>query len=190
MASYCPNIKCFDCNEYGHVAADCPDRIPPSGTPACHRKHHSSTRHLTRSTSRHHHKERHRFSRSRSQSCTHRYRSHSCNNSHRSHSRSYHRHPHRRTSHHQHSITYHYQCNTPHRRSFHTEALPLIPETAADIDHILHTDLVEQHLLNLHPALTIQTQHIRIGNIKESPLVTPSLTTTVLMMYPVILMMI
>ena len=22
----------FDCNEYGHVAADCPDKIPPSGT--------------------------------------------------------------------------------------------------------------------------------------------------------------
>ena len=98
MAHYCPNIRCFDCSEYGHVAVDCPDKIPPSGTPACHRKHHSSTRHWTRSTSRYHHKERHRFSRSISQSHTHRYLSHSCNSSQISHSRSYHRCPHRSTS--------------------------------------------------------------------------------------------
>ena len=26
-----------------HVAADCPDRIPPSGTPACQKRHCSST---------------------------------------------------------------------------------------------------------------------------------------------------
>ena len=72
----------------------------------------------------------------------------------------------------------------------HTEALPLIPETAADLDHTLHTDLVEQHHINLHPALIIESQHIRIRNIEESPLMTPSLTTTVLMIHPVILMMI
>ena len=35
MARYCPHIRCFDCDNYGHVAADCPDKIPPSGTPAC-----------------------------------------------------------------------------------------------------------------------------------------------------------
>ena len=34
MAGYCPHIKCFDCNNYGHIAVDCPDKIPPSGTPA------------------------------------------------------------------------------------------------------------------------------------------------------------
>ena len=51
MACLSPNIRCFNCNEYGHVAADCPDRIPPSGTPAHHKKHHSSMRHQTRSTS-------------------------------------------------------------------------------------------------------------------------------------------
>ena len=72
----------------------------------------------------------------------------------------------------------------------HTDALLLIPETTADLNHIPHTDLVDQHLLNLHPALTIQGQYIRIRNIEESPLMTPSLTTTVLMMHPVILMMI
>ena len=37
MACYCPHIRCFDCNKYGHVAMDCPDKIPPSGTQACHR---------------------------------------------------------------------------------------------------------------------------------------------------------
>ena len=32
MACYCSHIRCFDCNKYGHVAADCPDKIPLSGT--------------------------------------------------------------------------------------------------------------------------------------------------------------
>ena len=72
----------------------------------------------------------------------------------------------------------------------HIEVPPLIPEITADLDHVLHTDPVEQHLLNLHPVLTKQHQNIRIGNIKESQLMTPSVTTTVWMMQPVILMMI
>ena len=55
----------------------------------------------------------------------------------------------------------------------HIEVTQLIPEIATDLDHILHTDTVEQHLLNLHPVLTKQHQNIRIGNIKESPLMTP-----------------
>ena len=100
MACHCPHIQCFDCNEYGHVAADCPDKIPPSDTPACHKRHHSHTRLCTRSTSRHCHWDRHRFSTSRSQSHTCGYQSHSHNDSHRSCSRSYHRCPHRSTSHH------------------------------------------------------------------------------------------
>ena len=72
----------------------------------------------------------------------------------------------------------------------HIEVPQLIPETAADLDHILHTDPVEWHLLNLHPVLAKQYENIRIGNIKESPLMTPSLTTTAWMMHPVIPMMI
>ena len=80
----CPNVSCFECDKYGHLATDCPDRIPPSGTHACHKRQH--TRHHTRSTSRHHHRNRHRYSRSRSQSHSHRYQSNSHNNSCRSHS--------------------------------------------------------------------------------------------------------
>ena len=33
MAHYCPHIWCNDCDNYRHVAMDCPDKIPPSGTP-------------------------------------------------------------------------------------------------------------------------------------------------------------
>ena len=33
MALYCPHIRCFDCDDYGHVTADCPDKIPPSVLP-------------------------------------------------------------------------------------------------------------------------------------------------------------
>ena len=37
MACYCPHIQCYDCDNYGYVAMDCLDKIPPSGTLACHR---------------------------------------------------------------------------------------------------------------------------------------------------------
>ena len=52
MACYCPHIRCFDCNKCDHVATDCPDKIPLSGTPACHRSN-TTSRH-DRSSSRHH----------------------------------------------------------------------------------------------------------------------------------------
>ena len=107
IACHCPNIRCFDCDEYGHIAADCPDRIPPSGTPVHHKRHHSNTRHHTRSISRHHHRDRHMYNRSRSQSHSHRYHSHSHSNLHRSHSRSYHRCSCRSTSCYHHSSTCH-----------------------------------------------------------------------------------
>ena len=32
MACYCPHIWCYDCDNYGHVAMDCLDKIPLSGT--------------------------------------------------------------------------------------------------------------------------------------------------------------
>ena len=117
IAHHCPNIRCFECDEYNHIAADCPDKIPPSGMPACHKRHHSNTRHHTRSTSRHHHKDQHRYNRSRSQSHSCRYHSHSGNNSHRSCSRSCNRCPHRSISCHCPSSTYCYHHETPHRKS-------------------------------------------------------------------------
>ena len=43
IACNCPYVHCFEYHEYGHIAVDCLDRIPPSGTPACHRRWH--TRH-------------------------------------------------------------------------------------------------------------------------------------------------
>ena len=71
ITNNCPNVLCFECNEYCHIAADCPDRIPPSDTPAQQWRLH--TRHHTKSTSRHHHWDRHRHSRLRSQSYSHGY---------------------------------------------------------------------------------------------------------------------
>ena len=91
IAHHCPNVHCFECEEYGHIVVDCPHWIPPSGTPAHHHRQDSNTRHCTRSTSRHHHQDRYRNSRSRSQSHPHRYCSHSHQDSHRGHSRSHHR---------------------------------------------------------------------------------------------------
>ena len=134
--SHCPNVCCCECDEYGHIAADCPDRIPPSGTPVCHKRHHSHTRHQNRSTSQHH-RDRHRHSRSRSQAHSHRYQSHSHNNSHRSHSRSHHR----CTSRHCHSSTYHYHHDTPHWRSSSHKKLSTHSQRSqqVQITHILQT---------------------------------------------------
>ena len=49
MACNCPCIRCFDCDDYGHVAADCRNKIPPSGKPAQCRD--NNTRRHDRSTS-------------------------------------------------------------------------------------------------------------------------------------------
>ena len=37
-----PHTKCYDCDNYGHVAMDCPDKIQPLGMPACHQPGHSN----------------------------------------------------------------------------------------------------------------------------------------------------
>ena len=37
ITCHCSNVHSFDCDEYGLIAVDCPDRIPPSGMHACHR---------------------------------------------------------------------------------------------------------------------------------------------------------
>ena len=119
ITHHCLNVHCFECYEHSHIVADCPERIPPSGTPTCCHRLNSRTRNCTRSTSRHNHRDTHRHSRSRSQSQPQRYRSHSCQDSHSGHSRSHNRHSgchHRSTSHCCHS-THCLNCNTPHQKS-------------------------------------------------------------------------
>ena len=32
---HCPNVQCYSCDECGHIVQDCPNKIPPSGSP-CH----------------------------------------------------------------------------------------------------------------------------------------------------------
>ena len=124
MACYCPHIRCFDYDKYRHVATDCPDKIPPSGTPACNRDH--TTSRQDRSSSRHHshnrhshcdYGDRHIFSHSRSCSHNPQYRSNSCHDSCRSCSRSFHRPSHHSSSCHRNSSSYCYCHDTPHHRS-------------------------------------------------------------------------
>ena len=38
IACNCPNVHCFECDKYGHIEVDCPDRIPPLGRSACHKR--------------------------------------------------------------------------------------------------------------------------------------------------------
>ena len=123
MACYCPHIHCYDCDNYGHVAMDCPDKIPPSGTPACHRtdtndrsrrpssRHHSHTR-----CSFHDGRDITRFSCSQSYPCNHSYRSSSHQDPCRGSSRSFHRSSHHSFSHDRSSSSYCHHCNTPHHR--------------------------------------------------------------------------
>ena len=168
MACHCPHIKCFNCDEYGHVAADCPDKIPPSGTPAQHRKHHSSTRHCTRSTSCHNHSDKHRFNRSRPHSCSHRYSSH------------------RKVApghitdvHTEADLTTDTQTliitdRTHHIGGLHCiEALLHILEITVVLNHVPCTKLLIWHLLNPHTAVTRESGNTRIRNINKSPLMTP-----------------
>ena len=84
MARYCPHIRCYDCNNYRHVAMDCPDKILPSGTPSHHRtdnrdrnKRSSSWQPSHTRCSCHDHRDRFRFSHSRSHPCNYSYRSNS-----------------------------------------------------------------------------------------------------------------
>ena len=98
MACYCSHIWCYNCDNYGHVAMDLPDKIPQSGTPACHkadtsnRSRRSSSRHHSHTRCPHHdYKDRSRFSCSQSHPHNHRYRSSSHQDPHRSYSRSFHR---------------------------------------------------------------------------------------------------
>ena len=124
MAHYCPHIRCFDYDNYGHIIVDCPDKIPPSGTPARHKD--STTCRHDRSTSWNHnhtrpyhcdHRDRHIFSRSWCHSHNPRYRGNSCSDSCRSCCTSFHQLSHHRSLHPRSSSTYCYHQDTPHCRS-------------------------------------------------------------------------
>ena len=123
MACYCLHIRCYNCDNDRHVAMDCPDKIPLSGTPACCRTNtndrhdRSSSRHHSHTRCSHHdYKDRSRFSYSQSHSHNQRYRSTSHQDSHRSHSRSFHRPSHHSFSHLRSSSSYCYHHNTLHCR--------------------------------------------------------------------------
>ena len=124
MACYFPHIRAFDCDNYGHVTADCPNKIPPSGILAQGRD--NNTGRCDRSISwsnnhnrhyHHDHQDKHRFSRSQSHSHNPRYRSNSHSDSCRSHSSSFHQPSCHSTSCHRSSSTYCYCQDTPHHRS-------------------------------------------------------------------------
>ena len=124
MACYCPHIQCFNCENYGHVAMDCLDKIPPSGTPACH-KSNITTNRPNRSASGQHsnnkfshcnHRDGHRHFQFRSHSRNPRHRSTSHHISCRSHSRSFHRPSCHSSSCNRSSRLYCYHGDTPHCR--------------------------------------------------------------------------
>ena len=123
MACYCPHIWCYDCDNYGHVAMDCLDTIPPLGTTAHCRpdtndrsRRPSSRCHSHSSRSHHDHRDRSRFSCSRSRPHNLSYRNSSHRDPSRSHSRSFHRSSHCNFSCDRSSSSYHCYCDTPHCR--------------------------------------------------------------------------
>ena len=174
MACYCSHIRYFDCDKYGHVAVDCPDKIPPSGTPACHRGN-TTSRH-DRSSSRHdchnrhsHHdyQDRHRFSHSRSHSHNPRYGCNSHHDSHRSCSQSFHR-----PSHHS-SSCHNAQVHTATAMTHHIADLHPIeffPKMTADLNHTnptnnitnQHRDLLQAHKQCLGKIRTEDTNRLQL----------------------------
>ena len=88
IAWHSPYIKCYGCNEYGHIMMDCSHKIPPSRTPAMHYKAHKG--YLARSSLRHHQEEWERWNQSRSQPYYWRHCRSCHHNSHRGSSRSQH----------------------------------------------------------------------------------------------------
>ena len=123
MACYCPHICCYDCNNYGHVAMDRPDKILPSGTPSHHRtnKRDRNRRSSSRCPSHtrhscHDHRDRSRFSHSHSHPPNHSYQSSSQHEHHRNCSRSSHRYSHHISLCNRSSSSHHYCRDTPHTR--------------------------------------------------------------------------
>ena len=150
---------------------DCPHWIPPSGTPAhCHRQD-SNTRHHTGFTSRHHHQDRYRQSRSRSQSHPQRYKVKVITT------------PTEDIPGHiietvdatigvlhdainpvliVFAITHHIKDHP------HIGVLQPIQKIAADPDHVLHIKQIRKLCINFHPILAELQQDLKIGDTPES----------------------
>ena len=177
MAHYCPYIRCFDCDKYGHVTVDCLDTIPPSGTPACCRS--NTTSRCDRSSSRHHshtrcschdYKDRHRFSHSQSHSHNHVYRSSSHHDSHQSCSRSFQRPSCHNYSCHRSSSSYCYCHDTPHCRSLSCRNLP---KMTAVLNHTNLTDNTTTQHVDLPQVCKQCLGKIRTENTNRLQLTTP-----------------
>ena len=72
---HCIDAHCYGCDEFGHFFQDCPNKIPPSGTP-CHQdrshiRHQYTTNWRDRSHSYYGQRHRRHFSRSQSCHCLH-----------------------------------------------------------------------------------------------------------------------
>ena len=154
----------------------CPDKIPPSGTPAHCRdnttirhdrslsRHHSHTRH-----SHHNYRDRHRFSHSWSHSHNPRYRSDSCHDSHRSHSRLFHRPSHHSSSFHRSSSSYCYCCDTP-QISPKMTADPNYTSPASNITN-QHKDLLQAHKQHLGKIRTEDTSRSQLTILPQNTIV-------------------
>ena len=142
-----------------------------SGTPACHHRQDSNTRHHTRSTSQHHHQDRYRHSRSRSQSHPHRYQSYS-------HHDSTEAIPGHIIETEDTTIGVLHNAVTPvliiiamtHHIEDHPHigVLQLIQKIATDPDHAQHINQVRKLHIKLHPVLAELQLNLKIGDIPES----------------------
>ena len=43
IGHHCPDVQCYNCEEFGHLTRDCPHKIPPLGTPCHHNMSHSQS---------------------------------------------------------------------------------------------------------------------------------------------------
>ena len=175
MAHYCPKIRCFDCDEYSHIAADFPEKVPLSGTPMCHHQSHTSRANRHRSTSRHHPQDRSRFSWSRSHSCPYCHKSCSHEKFHRHRIQSTQRHPYRNTSCHGQSSTRCYHHDMPHRRSFSSHRST--STHSKDWSHLRHRTSHRPSKVSPHSHRTPKLHEVRCRKvtIDDPPLITPAL---------------
>ena len=170
IAWHCPDIRCYESEEYGHIIMVCPHRIPPSRTPVMHHKLHKS--HHTRLNLKHHDEDWNKWSKSRSQSHYRRHCSSSHHDSHRGHSRSQHwdRHSHYRAVHNNLAqptedtatdlvMTHHTSHITDHHNILALQVIS--PEIAVDCIHNHPTDLQGMNLADqIHTPAGQEVDHI------------------------------